>query len=305
MTLLGADPRAYLSVEHDTRYALGDPDAPLLVLNDADDYGCLWVADVPEGWEVPEITLPMDRKPSGHGGFAGEPTFDPRTLTVAGLVTAPSSAALTAAGQRWRTACLGSIPMQVRYTHLDEDPPRGLWVYPSGKPLWRALDDQVAEFSVVLVAEDPIKTSAPETYGPVRLPSAAGEGGYVAPITAPATAVSDNSAPRATAIAVPNAGDEDSHAVYVVNGPVPHPTIDLDTGEFVQLNADLGALDTWQVDTAAGTFTINGVNRFDALGAGSTFPLIPPGGTTMRLRSLTGGNDPAAGLSATTTSSWM
>lgn len=519
-TLLGADNRAYLTIGTSGRYALGDPANPALTLNAADAFGCFWLADVPDGWEAPEIVVPMDRRSAGHGGYAGEPTFDPRTITVAGAVTAPSPEALAAAAQRFRNATLGPLPSMWRYTHLDEyGGARGLWVYPSGKPLWRALDDRVAEFSIVLVAEDPIKTGSAVSYGPVRLPSAGGEGGYPMPLTAPSTSGGQptltetrrNLAPNpdgtnlaawgvaagtggvASAVAagqvggtpatyinftwttaataggagigpfygsasssgfaipvtvgttysgsimvrssraqtvqpsiqwygadgttlvgaatlgavstlvagawttltvsgavapagavygrvrgyttaagvapqvgdtwgvtqalleaapvpgvyfdgntadtstlnyawagaarssasieqtatpnpasaslrtvalVANAGDEDSHAVYAVTGPVPHPTIALGTGEFVQLLADLSATDTWTVDTAAGSFTVNGVNRYDAWGPGSTFPLIPPGGTELRLRSAAGGSDPAAGLTATTTSSW-
>jgi hypothetical protein len=68
----------------------------------------------------------------------------------------------------------------------------------------------------------------------------------------------------------------------------------------------------WTVDTAAGTSTVNGVNRYDAWGAGSVFPLIPaadpilgtPGGVEVRLRSGTGGVDPNASLTVLTAPSW-
>jgi len=103
---------------------------------------------------------------------------------------------------------------------------------------------------------------------------------------------------------VPNVGDVAAHAVYTVTGPVPQPVIRLGTGEFIALTADLGVLDTWTVDTAAGISAVNGVNRYDAFGAGSTFPLIPEGGTEVRLRSLSGGSDPAAGLLVTTAPHW-
>jgi hypothetical protein len=313
VTVLGSDDRAVLTVEHAARYALGDPAAPLLVLNAADAWGCLWAADVPDGWESPEVTLPMDRKPSGHGGYAGEPTYEPRTLTIEGLVTAPTAADLAAAGRRWLAAILGSVPTPVRYTHLDEGPARGLWVYPSGRPKWRALDDRVAEFSCVLVADDPIKTGLTATYGPVRLPAAGGDGGYpmgasgaVMPWTASGSTVG------LTVAFVPNVGDEDSHAIYTVTGPVPRPRIQLGTGEYVALAADLAVSDTWVVDTAAGTSRVNGVNRYDAWVYGSTFPLIPGsdpvtgavGGTEVRLRSGSGGTSQIAGLTVTTAPSW-
>jgi hypothetical protein len=309
MTLIAADDRATLSIGNPQRYALGDPAAPVLVLNDADSFGCMWAAEEPDGWTAPTVSTPIDRRQDGHGGYAGEPTFEPRVLTVNGTVSAPTVADLFAAQARFLDAVLGSIPDYVRYTHLDEDPARGLWVLPgSGKPLWRALDDRIAEFSVILLAEDPIKTGPALTYGPVHLPSATGDGGYAmgaSGATAPWTA-SGGSSGLVTSVTVPNVGDQDSQAIYTVTGgAVPRPVLQFGTGAYVALNLDLGAGDTLAVDTAAGTVTVNGVNRYDAWGAGSTFPLIPARtGTTMQLRSATGGNDPSARLTALTAPSW-
>jgi hypothetical protein len=316
VTMIAQDDRAYLTTEHDERYALGNPASPLLVLNAADAAGCLWAADTPEGWDFPEVETPIDRRQDGHGGYAGEPTYNPRSLSFEGSAAAPTRQALRGAYRALMAAVLGSVPSYVRYTHLDEDGAPGLWLLPTGKPKWRALDDRYAEFAFVMVAEDPIKTGTAATYGPVRLPPVGGEGGYamgatgaVAPWTAAGGAIAS------TVAAVPNAGDEDAHAVYTVTGPVPQPRIVLGTGEYVQLAADLGALDRWVVDTAAGTSTVNGVNRYDAWGAGSVFPLIPgstlnpdgtvtPGGTELRLRSATGGTDQAASLTILTAPSW-
>jgi hypothetical protein len=284
VTLIAQDDRAYLTTEHDERYALGDPANPTLLLNAADAAGCLWAADVPEGWDFPEVETPIDRRQDGHGGYAGEPTYNPRSLSFEGSVSAPTRQALRGAYRALMAAVLGSVPNYVRYTHLDEDGAPGLWVLPTGKPKWRALDDRYAEYPF-------------------------GAGGMVAPFT------STGGASATTVAVVPNIGDEDAHAVYTVTGPVPQPRIVLGTGEYVQLSADLGALDRWVVDTAAGTSTVNGVNRYDAWGVGSTFPLIPgstlnpdgtvtPGGTEVRLRSATGGTDQTAALTVLTAPSW-
>jgi hypothetical protein len=305
VTLIAADDRAYLVSEWSERYALGDPANPLLVLNDDDSAGCLWAADVPDGWDFPEVDTPLDRRQDGHGGYAGEPTYNARSLSFEGSVTAPTREALRGAYRRLMAAVLGSVPGYVRYTHLDEDGAPGLWLLPTGKPKWRALDDRYAEFAFVMVAEDPIKTGAAGTYGAVRLPAAGGEGGYPIGATgavAPWTAAGGTLAQ--TVVRVPNTGDEDAHAVYTVTGPVPQPRLVLGNGQYVQLAADLGALDRWVVDTAAGTSTVNGVNRYDAWGAGSVFPLIPPGGVELRLRSATGGTDQTAGASVLTAPSW-
>lgn len=303
--LLLSDDRAYLRIEHPDRFAFGDLAAPLLVLNDADGFGCAWLAERPEGWYAPTVTTPVDRRPAGHGGYAGEPSYEPRTLSFEGTVTAPTAEALDAAADRLLDAVLGSAPAQVRYTHLDAEPPRGLWLLPTGTPKWQALDDRVATFAFVMIAEDPVKTGATATYGPVRLPTVGGEGGYVmgaAGLVMPATSTGGTVA--FTVAQVANPGNESAHAVYTVTGPVPQPRVQLGDGSYVALSADLGALDSWVIDTAAGTSAVNGVNRYDAWAAGSTFPLIPKGGVEVRLRSAAGGTSQAAGLTITTAPSW-
>jgi hypothetical protein len=303
VTLLGSDDRAYLTVAHPARYALGPPEVPLIVLNAADGYGCLWAADVPDGWDAPTVTTPMDRRQQGHGGYLGESSYEARNLSVEGTVTAPTPAALRAAYRRLLSALLGTLSGFLRYTHLDEDPaPMGLWVRPAGKPLWRALDDRVANFGFVLVAEDPIKTGTAASVGPVRLQGTQTEGYLTTPLTAPLTIA--GGVTSAVVGSVPNDGDENAHAQYLISGPVPEPIIQLLSGEYVYLTLTLGELDTALVDTAEGTVTMNGVNRYDAWGAGSTFPLIPPGGTEVRVRSNTGGVDPDAGLTVTTAPAW-
>jgi hypothetical protein len=303
VTLLAADSRAYLTTERPVRYALGDPASPALVLNAVDGAGCMWAADMPDGWDAAEMTTPVDRKAYGDGGYAGDPTLEPRTLTIEGTVAAPTPEALASAYRAFLAAVQGRSG-RIRYTHLDEWPAAmGLWTRPVGRPKWRAEDTRVANFSFLLVAEDPVKTGAATTYGPVRLPT--GEGGYpfgaagaVMPWTAAGGTVST------TVAQIRNDGDEDSHAVYTVTGPVPAPRIQLGNGYYVSLTATLAAGDVWVVDTAAGSSTVNGVNRYDAWGAGSVFPLIPPGGVEVRLRSGGGGTDQAAGLTAVTAPSW-
>jgi hypothetical protein len=317
VTLIYADDRATYTQDHDERYAFGDPVSPLLVLNAVDGDGCVWVADTPEGWAFPEIETPVDRRQDGHGGYAGEPTYNPRALSFEGSVSAPTRQALRGAYRRLLGAILGSVPGYVRYTHLDDDGAPGLWVLPTGKPNWRAVDDRYAEFAFVLVADDPIKTGATYTTpNPVRLPTVDGEGGYpmgAGGADAPWTATGGIVA--VTVAQIPNPGDEDSHVVYAVTGPVPRPRIQLGNGQYAALNTDLALGDVWTVDTAAGTSTVNGVNRYDAWAAGSVFPLIPgsrlnpdgsisPGGVEVRLRSGAGGTDQAAGLTVTTAPSW-
>jgi hypothetical protein len=314
VTLLYADDRAYLVAEHDNRWALGAADAPLLTFNDADAYGCAWAVDEPDGWDFPTVDLPVDRRPNGHGGLAGAPTYEPRTLTVEGTVTAPTYTALRDAHRRLSDGLLGMLGRPCRWTALDEAPRRGLWVQPTGKPLWRYLDDRCADFSFVVVADDPIKTGDPAVYGPIRLFSTQYLGGY--PVGGPAPWTTSGAESRSVVVvSVANPGDEDAHALYRITGPVPEPIIQLGDGQYVHLRVDLGGNDVLDVDTYTGTVLLNGQNRYDAWGPGSVFPLIPgtvrlpdgsrtAGGVDVRFRSYAGGSDPAATLAVVTAPSW-
>jgi hypothetical protein len=309
MPVLLTDDRSYLYVEHAVRWQLGDPADPALTLNDADAHGCAWLTGDVDGWDDPAVDLPMDRRPDGHGGFAGQPTYEPRTLSVEGSVTAPSPAALADAHRRLRNALLGgSLGRSWRWTAADEDGTPGLWVQQTGKPLWRHVTDRAADFAFTLLAEDPIKTGAPSAYGPVRLTNLELLGGYPmgaeAPWTSEAPPADPDAEPPVTVIRVDNAGDEDAHALYRITGPVPQPMVQLTNG-YVHLRLDLlTADDVAEVDTYTGSVTVNGQNRYDAWGPGSTFPLIPPGGADVRLRSLSGGADPTAKLTVVTAPAW-
>jgi hypothetical protein len=61
VTVLAADDRAYLSVEHAGRYALGDPAAPAVIFNAVDSSGVMWFCEEPVGWDSPSVVTPMDR----------------------------------------------------------------------------------------------------------------------------------------------------------------------------------------------------------------------------------------------------
>lgn len=305
MTVLAANSRGYLSVEHPSRYAFGDPAAPQLILNAVDSAGVMWFCEEPTGWDAPSVATPMDRKQYGHGAYAGEGYFQERTLTYAGAFAAPTAAAAMDARSRLLSAILGDLVNGVVYTHLDEAVPRSMILLPSGDPHVPFVDDRAATFAFTMIAADPFKYGPTQTYGPARLPSATGNPGRSYPRGYTMHFGSVGAVATGGPITVPNAGDIPAEAVYTVTGgPVGQPVITLSTGVFLGLSLDLAATDTLVVDTAAGTVTVNGVNRLDALLADSSFPLIPNGGVEVRLGSATGTTSQAAGLTVTTAPTW-
>jgi hypothetical protein len=311
VTLLYADDRAYLTEETPQRYVLADATgAPLITFGAVDDAGVMWLAVEPPEWAAPAVDLPLDDKQDGHGVYPGEQTYEGRPLSVQGSAEAPS----IAEAHRARKRLVRALTSTVRdggfllWTHLDDDPAKSLWVQLTGQPNV-AVDGRWIDFAFVVVAPDPLKHGAWQAYGPVRLEASASEAGrsytagersYVAGLRSyPATAG------VATVVLVPNDGDEDAVAIFTITGPVPQPIIRVGDGEFVALGFDLGPLDVAVIDSDLGTVEVNGVNRYDAFLAGSTFPRIPPnGGAEVRLRSATGGTDQAAGLTIETAPRW-
>lgn len=305
MTLLAADDRAVFTAGHAGRLCFGDPNAPALLLNaGADAYGCMWATDAPDGWDAPTADTPIDRRQGGHGGILGDTYLTERTLTFSdGMVTAPSAEALTAARDRWLAALYADLSGYVLYTALDEPGgPWSLWLRPTGSPKWLAHDDRVAVWSWTWVADDPLKFGPTAVYGPARLPTGTGDPGRTYPRVYPVSYGGTGVRPDTLVVAntPASAGGDYAQAVYTINGPVPQPRVTVSSGEVWGLSVDLAAADVAVMDTAAGTVTINGANRPDALAAGSTFPLIPPGGAEVRLRSVTGGTSAVAGLTVTT-----
>lgn len=317
------DDRADYTAEAPERYTIANEAGEvLLAFNaDADAAGVMWVAEEPEGWAAPEVDLPSDAKGDGHGSFTGEQTYDERVLTVNGSAEAPTLAAARQARQRLVSVLTSTVRTggALLWTHLDDEPAKSLWVELRGAPKVRQ-DGRWVDYSFVIVAGDPLKHGPTATAGPVRLLTSAAEPGrsytggttaatrgrsYDAGATAATRARSYLGGQLALVVAqVPNGGDEPAHAVYTITGPIPQPIVQLGNGEFVALLLDLGAGDRAVVDTDLGTVEVNGVNRYDAFGPGSTFPLVPPGGVEVRLLSAAGGTSPAAGLTITTAPRW-
>lgn len=301
MTLLSADDRAYLSEETPQRYVFGDRGSPRLTLNAVDAYGVMWLCEEPQGWDSPEVDTPMDDRPHGHGGYAGESTFGPRPLTFTGSAAAPTPGEARRARDRLRSTVLSTLTGWIEYWHLDDDPPKALWLRPVGQPRITIADGRWLDYTFVMVAEDPIKHGDRVEYGPIRL-RAGSEGGYRTPWRMPLrAAVVGEVAPP---VLIANDGDEAAHALYRVPGPIAGPLITLGTGERIGLRLHLDELDELTVDTRAGTILVNGVSRYDAISPGTTLPLIPPGGTEAILSSLYGDDNQTTGLYVTTAPAW-
>lgn len=306
MTMLGVVPGGYLTVERACRYQLGDPTAPLLTFNAVDSSGVLWWCEEPDGWRATAAVTPLDRKQFGHGAFPGDTYLTERVLAFTGSAAAPDAATAQAAAQALASAVYSSLTGDMQYTHLDESPPKAVFVRAgSAQPKIKFNDPRLFDFQFTLVAPSPFKLGSAVTYGPIRLPSSSGGGpGRTYPRKYPVVYGAPGASPPQVGMVIPNPGDADADAVYVITGPVPTPQIHLGNGQYIAFGLTLAATDVLTINTATGTATVNGTNRLDVLMTGSTFPLIPSGGTQVTLGSLSGGSSAAASLYVTTAPTW-
>lgn len=154
-------PNAYLTRPGEWTYrfaaTLGGP--PLLVLNDADEFGCLWASEEPEGAAAPSADTPIDGRQYGDGGYAGDTTYEARPLTWTGTTVCPDRQALAGAQARLRSVASSRNP--VLYTQ-EGYPPRSLWLNAVGQPKMRTFDGVGMEWSFTMTAEDPLWFDAAE-----------------------------------------------------------------------------------------------------------------------------------------------
>jgi len=300
-----ASPYAYLADAGEWTYSFATAvgATPLLVLNDADAYGCLWASEEPEGAAAPAAVTPLDDRQYGDGAYAGETTFQPRPLTWTGSTTCPDRQGLSAAQARLRA--VASTRTRLLYTQADY-PPKSLWVRAVDQPKMRSFDGLGMDWSFTMVAEDPLWFDAAELsaailatrtiYLPQPPPGRVYNRTYnyiygLAP------------AAQSGRVTITNAGDEWAQAVYTITGPVTNPIIvNATTSEFLGLVVTLTASDTLTIDTADELMTFNGNPVYVPRTVGSTMPRIAPGANDLRWSADT--TNTTARLSVASASTW-
>jgi hypothetical protein len=165
------------------RYALGDPAAPALVLNAVDAAGCMWVADTPDGWDAAEMTTPVDRKGYGDGGYAGDPTLRAAHPHHHRHRRRPHPEALDRRlpdVPRRRAEPLRTDPVHAPRRVARRDGPV---VQPRRPPQVAGGGHPRRGLLLPARRRGPHQDRRRRRYGPVRLPTVGGEGGY--PMGAP------------------------------------------------------------------------------------------------------------------------
>jgi hypothetical protein len=189
--------------------ALGDA----LVLGGTDEFGVRWSLTTFDGWSgSPSPTLSLSQRARGHGATASESFFQPRGMTLGGLIHGANPAELDAAFDRLNAAVrLDPFVMLVS----EDERVRNCMVQRQGEviPTWHS--DKLAGYSILVSAKDPLKYGDLVSTSTV-LPSSSG--GLVYPVTYPVTytGVSNTGIIRLT-----NTGNTQAPVWLRVDGPVP------------------------------------------------------------------------------------
>lgn len=193
------------------KVAVGD-----LVLNNIEPDGTTWTIDPKgfEGWSgSPASTLALTQRARGHGATGSEPFLARRTMSIRGRVKTPARQ-LSYAEDRLNAACsLKSFRLAV----AEDGRVRSAFAQRQDDVIFTAVpgDGTVAEFSIQIVAEDPLKYGDLFT-ATTLLPSLTGGAKY--PVTYPLayTGVSNSGIIRVT-----NPGNTAAPVWLRVDGPIP------------------------------------------------------------------------------------
>lgn len=244
-----------------------------------DAAGCVWTVGEEEGlFDGPSMRVSSEPRPGGHGGFQSPGYQTPRTVTLAGMVVAPSEGALLVA-----IAALSR-------TMADGD--MGSLVWSEGDVAWELgvqrtmirterLDVRAARWQAVLLAPDPRK------YGPTQTLTAgarvAGSGGLAYPLAYP---LAYGIAPSGGVVSLVNSGSAPSEPVITLLGPVLAGTeiTHVETGRRLRYEFDA---DTLVLDCKAGLCTTGGQDRTGNLSARDWFSVAPGATATLAWNGVT------------------
>lgn len=270
-----------------------------LDLAEADAFGVQWRASSEEftGWDgSPGSSAESSQRPADHGAWSSTPYLQPRAIAVGGIVRAPNHGALHAAFRRLNEA-VSLVPTTLRVAE-DGGLVRTALVRRSGQVMTKPVTSKTGEWSISVVADDPLLYGETERSATAFLPNVSG--GWSPPMTFPfhiGAVVTTNQ------VAIFNSGDQDARPVLQIHGPVVDPVVLCpDTGAEMRFRISLAAGDDLRVDCARGSVVLNNsVTRRHTL-LGSSFLAFPPGSSSVLYAG--GSYDPASFLRLTWKDTW-
>ncbi|MGH3375978.1 MAG: phage distal tail protein [Actinoallomurus sp.] len=259
----------------------------VIPLNAVDDAYVDWRMQGLDGWDSADLQELAEAKFGEDGAFDAQNFYGARTVTITGLLTAPTYEAREAAEYQLRQAVPPRRLIQLR---IDETTPKYVMGRRSGRLLITPLDDVHSKWSAVILAPDPRKYGVVAAAADlaVALPPAGLAPPWTPPITLP-TRVGANDT-----VTVTNTGSYETQPLVRLVGPGRGFEIEnRATGRTLLYDLELGPTDFLLIDCHAGVALLNGVApRSPAPGSAVTSRwVIVPGDNTIQLRGVP--TDPA------------
>lgn len=290
-----------------------------LVLNTIDSDGTVWaVTDIDGYWRLPDAQVPtVDRSILEDGSYDDVGRFTDRTMTLTGMFLPRSEDTLITARQKL-TAAFSNV-RSTTMLEVDEMPPRRLTVRSNGKSDIQTIRlNGLTQFSVQLLAADPLKYSVSPMVQPdgqtafsVITGASSGGRGYPRAYTVAIDANPLDDVRQYGSLGSPNLaqivnlGNYPTAPVWTIPGPVLNPVIqNADTGEYVAFTVNLSSGQYLTVDVKDKTVLLNGATSLrGTMTFSSTWFTLPPGTTTLRYTSSSGGSTNPATVEAY--SAWL
>jgi hypothetical protein len=172
--------------------------------------------EVLEGWGSPASRLSLNPRPRAHGAWAGDAFLEPRALSAAGWIKAPTPGlALAAVDALIGATSLASTVLTV----VESGAERSLAVRRDDAVIVTWLNDREAQWSIGLVAADPRKFGTALTAS-TALPSTTG--GLTVPFTVPFTI---NAVTVTGQVSLTNPGNIAGPVRLRIDGPVQGPVV--------------------------------------------------------------------------------
>lgn len=264
---------------------------------DIDNHGTVWHLGKVVGWQTaPGLRLSLTDRPAAHGSFDGPAYLDPRVVTITGTAIAVDYVS----ARRSRdvmTSVLGdpTMGLQTMTVYAREYTPMQAQVRRSdeAKTSERGKDGVTFDWSLIVVAPDPLRYSTSLQSPSVGLPNA-GAGGLVFPLTFPLTF---GAGAAGGDLPVTNNGTIATWPVLRITGPVTGPSItNLTTGQSLVFASTFSvpAGQTMTIDSRERLVDLVGIPRRGDLITAQWFQLIT-GDQTLRFTAVSS-YDPAAQL---------
>ena len=254
----------------------------LICINDPSSEA--YITGTIQGLGLPGVRMSTGASSGQHGGYSGTPHFEPRVLSIDGLIKDDAVAQAQARRRAWSSAFSGLGQLEARIEYPESGQAFLIFCKLYGSPSldYTPLDPLKHNFTIDLLADDPlIYDDITGAANEAVIPKAVG-GGAAWPMDWPVESEA-GSGP----VTVTNTGDQPIYPTFTVTGSMTNPVIEnITTGrklQFNSFNAPVGSELFIDMYPSRRLATLNGGNVLYALTTPPGWFALLPGDNTIQL----------------------